>query len=518
MNIETYKNIIGDRALHNMLLQTLSVLLLFLGGYIPLRIIKGKMSASRRLLLSYPLGISLFSVSGLLLLITGIRFDLKDVIIVWGIIIIGVIVYGRTHGKDKRLDAGGDDVVNINPKSVLVPILIIGIAFISCSGLIPQIVSNDSVYYYSVYPSILSSEGYLSASLDKFLTDVGQATAVLESLPFLMGFDESFGIQHFLNFNFIALFFAAVYEAAEGKEGEESGFEKGRILFAAAVTLFLLTSEPFIVMSTWILSNAYYMELMFIAFFLIYRWNREKEPDPDYDFTLFFIIAMLTMCRMEGGVMVTVMAAAASTLPMEKGRLIKIFWVPLAVLITGYYVNLFLKMGVNPLYSFLDIKSALLMGMMILALLVYIILIREKLPAPYLAPGILGALTAGNLLLLLVNHERYITNLRAFISNIRAGNGWGIFFIMILIYTGLFIYECIRRRFKNLPFRAFFPAAMALTVIAVCFARGGVLAVRTSDSGNRVLMELTPVIIFSVAAFFAESRRDKDIEDAGRDE
>ncbi len=515
MNIETYKNIIGERALNNMLLQTLTIFFLFLGGYIPLRILKGKMSVFWRLLLSYPLGLSLCSVSGLLLLITGVRFDLKDLVIVWGLIITCIIVWKARFNKEKSGSADGPGVVNINWKAFLIPVLIIGLALFASSGILPQIVSNDSVYYYSVYPSILSSEGYLSVSLDKFLTDVGQATAVLESLPFLIGFDESFGIRHFLNLDFIALFFAAVYEITETKVGEESLSFKKRILFAGAVTLFLLTSEPFIVMSTWVLSNAYYMEFMFIAFFLIYRRRAGEEQAPDYDFTLFFIISMLTMCRMEGGVIVFVIAAASSALPLKKGRLIKLFWVPLAVLITGYYVNLFLKMGVNPLYSFLDIKAALLMILMILVLLVYIIFIREKLPAEYRAPLLLGALIFGNILLLIVNPGRYITNIRAFISNIRAGNGWGIFFIMILIYTGLFIFECVTRRLRNIPFRAFFPAAMALTVIAVCFARGGVLAVRTSDSGNRVLMELTPVIIFSVAAFFTDSFKEKDVKDAG---
>ena len=55
------------------------------------------------------------------------------------------------------------------------------------------------------------------------------------------------------------------------------------------------------------------------------------------------------------------------------------------------------------------------------------------------------------------------------------------------------------RRFRSQsPAKRFLPAALVLTIFAVCFARGGVLAVRTSDSGNRVLMEIVPLLTFAV--------------------
>ena len=42
-------------------------------------------------------------------------------------------------------------------------------------------------------------------------------------------------------------------------------------------------------------------------------------------------------------------------------------------------------------------------------------------------------------------------------------------------------------------------AAFVLAVVAVCWARGGMLVVRTSDSGNRVLLTAVPLIVFAIA-------------------
>ncbi len=491
MTSEIYKNIIGNTAGMFMLRQTLAILLLYLAGYLLIGLIREEMDGRTQALLSYPLGISVFSVLGFLLLITGIRFSMANILISYFILVGIIFVY--------RVRSGRGIVFPRLPyrlSFILIP------AVIAASGLPPQIISNDSVYYYSVYPSILVSDGFLSPSLDKFLTDVGQTTAVLESLPFMMGFDETFGIQHFLNLNFIIVFYEAVYGRAKKDSSR-------RFCFLAAVlcTLFLLTSEPFIVLSSWILSNAYFMELFFIVFLLLIRTADEEKAAPEYDFILFFLIAMLTMCRMEGGVLIFVLSLCISLTGITKGRMIKLFILPLSVMEFGYYVNLYLRMGVNPLYSFLDIRTAVIMAALIFLLFVYIMFLRERLPKGYLPVLILSLLILGNMGLLFINRERYLTNLRAFIMNIRLGNGWGVFGVVIAAYVLIFAFSCVDRRFKDIPVEIFLPAALALTVFGVCFARGGVLAVRTSDSGNRVLMELTPVIVYSVFCWASDRVR-----------
>ena len=482
MTLDIYKNLIGSNAGMYMLRQTLTILLLYIGGYTLISLVKKEMDHRAHALLSYPLGISVFSVLGFLLLITGIRFNLLNILISYACLTGIIMVYRVKSGRGVAI-----------PRLPYRLSLMIIPAAIAASGLLPQIISNDSVYYYSVYPSILVSDGFLSPALDKFLTDVGQTTAVLESLPFMAGFDETFGIQHFLSLNFVPLFFDAVYECT-GKDSKRLF----RFTAAALCTLFLLTSEPFIVLSSWILSNAYFMELFFIAFILLIKTADEEKTAPEYDLILFFLIAMLIMCRMEGGVLVFVLSLCFSSTRISKGRMIRLFAIPLSVMELGYYVNLYFRMGVNPLYSFLDIRTAAIMAALIILLFVYIIFIRDRLPKDLLPALILGLLLIGNTGLMIINRTRYLTNLKAFILNIRQGNGWGIFFIMIVSYILIFAFECVRRRFKDISPEIFIPAALTLAIFGVCFARGGVLAVRTSDSGNRVLMEMTPLIVYSI--------------------
>jgi len=502
MILEIYKNLMDPSAGTYMLNQVLTILVLFLAGFAPVMLIREKISMKWALLLSFPVGLSIYSVLGFLLLITGIRFQVKEIFIAYVVLFLMVMI--RRAGSRNKVNINHQSMVNINPDLQVyikylplipaVSALVVIPALIACSGVLPQTVTNDSVYYYSVYPSILVHDGFYTASLDKFLTDVGQTTAIIQCLPFMFGYDETFGIQHFFNYNFILIFFTALYDEFKVNGGDK----KNRIILPFLCTLFLITSEPFIVLSGWILSNAYFMGSFFILTCLFIKTSGEEKLSADYVLIMVFISAMLIMSRMEGGVMVFILALALSSLDVEGKRLLLIFGLPLGVMELGYYVNLYLKIGINPLYSFLDMKTAIIMTGMIAAFIVYIMFIRDRLPKGYIPLLLTLMLILGNLGLLIINHERYLTNIKAFIMNIRLGNGWGSFAIMILIYILILAYEVIRRRFKDIPVEVFLPAVMVLTVFAVCFARGGVLAVRTSDSGNRVLMEMVPVIAWCV--------------------
>ncbi len=528
MDIYAYRNIIGSRESFYFLRQVMVIVGLFTAGLIPAGVIRKRLPGKRDMLLAFPLGLSLFGVSGFLLLIFGVRLSVHNIIVLYILLMAAFIAYVRLrpcdagqqlYFEDEEVPAGdlpdkGSFKEAENKKNSCRDAafaaagyaVVILAALFSCSGILSQIVTNDSVYYYSMYPSILVHDGFISASLDKYLTDVGQTTAVIQCLPFLFDFDQSFGIQHFLNINFILIFFTGLYEAFSGfYDLCKPGFSLAASLLG---TLFLVSCEPFIVLSKWILSNVYFMDFLFIVFLLELtaggggRGSDNTFPDRAeerlLDFRILFMSAFLIMSRMEGGVLVFVLALAFSVLPIGKEKLLIHFALPLCIMEVGYYGMIYLRIGIDPLYSFLDPKTALLMVGLIVALMVYIILIRDRIKNAYLPLLLLILLTLGNAGLLFINSGRYLTNLKAFFLNVRLGNGWGLFLIVIVIYCIMLIYELVRRRGRDIPVVLFLPAALVLAVIAVCFARGGVLAVRTSDSGNRVLMEIVPLLVFSV--------------------
>ena len=466
-----------------MLREILTILGLFAAGFIPLRLLKDRIDTVRELLLSFPLGLSIYSTAGFLLLVSGVGFNMRGILVIYVLLLAAVFIL---RNKEKRPSDTVLTIAGFMAAAVL--------SAIACSGILSQYVTNDSVYYYSMYPSILVKDGVLSPALDKFLTDVGQTTAIVQSLPFMLGFDETFGIQHFLNFNFVLIFFRTVFDCTGGLN-DRKGL---RFMLSALGTLFLITSEPFLVLSKWVLSNVYFMDILFILVIISLKAGKEENISRDYAFVIILLTSMLTMCRMEGGVMVFVLALSLSVLPFGKRDMLILYGIPLAVMELTYYGTIYLKIGVDPLYSFLSIKTVLMMAGLILVYFVYIIFIRERLDKGIVPLLILIALSAGNLGLLAINHIRYIADIRAFILNIRLGNGWGAFVIVMALYAVLFLADLIRSVGRGLSPEQFLPAALILTVFAVCFARGGVLAVRTSDSGNRVLMETVPFLVFSV--------------------
>ena len=62
-------------------------------------------------------------------------------------------------------------------------VIVFTVALVCCSGLLPISISNDSYYYYSVFPQTIVKEGFYQRCYDVFLTDVGQASAVIGTLP-----------------------------------------------------------------------------------------------------------------------------------------------------------------------------------------------------------------------------------------------------------------------------------------------------------------------------------------------
>ena len=420
MVTEAYKNITADTGTLFMLRQVLTILGLFAAGFIPLRLLRERIDTVWVLLLSFPIGLSIYSVAGFLLLVCGVGFGIPGILILYVLLIVAAFLL-----RNKQGEKGQYDIALTVGGSVTVAVL----SVVACSGLLSQYVTNDSVYYYSMYPSILVKDGFLSPALDKFLTDVGQTTAVIQSLPFMMGFDETFGIQHFFNFNFVLIFFRALFDSTEILK-DKKGL---RIMLSAAGTLFLVTSEPFIVLSKWVLSNVYFMDFLFILVLISLKAAKDERVSRDYAFLIILLASMLTMCRMEGGVMVFVIALTLSVLPFGKRDMLILYGLPLALMELSYYGTIYLKIGVDPLYSFLSIKTVLMMAGLIFLYFVYIIFVRERLDKGIVLLLLFIALLAGNLGLLAINHSRYIADIRAFILNIRLGNGWGIFVIVMAV-------------------------------------------------------------------------------------
>ena len=161
---------------------------------------------------------------------------------------------------------------------------------------------------------------------------------------------------------------------------------------------------------------------------------------------------------------------------------------------------LYLRMGVDPVYSFLDVKKALAITLGLIAVLIFILFIRDRvLDIRFIRERyrlmIIFLLILGNGAFLAVNPDRYISNLLTIYRNIRLGHGWGYFGIFMVLAGVLIAVDVVRGGFKDMAFLDFVWVCFILTIIAACWARGGALRMGVGDSGNRIMMETVPLTV-----------------------
>ncbi|MBR6329719.1 MAG: hypothetical protein IKR68_08765 [Lachnospiraceae bacterium] len=474
------------------------------------KLAKGSVKRSMwRLMLAYPTGLALWGVMGFILLVFKIPFGRVTMFLSY-MLIFSILGYFYLDTKK-----------NFNfektrfKHQLITAFVVFLLALICCSGLFRISISNDSYYYYSLYPQTLAIEGGYIRSFDVFLTDVGQISAIIGTLPWFFGFEETVGIQLFLSFNLVGLYCLGVYEMGfmrmPGKA--DIGIGKRRITNAISVlsSLMLMAASPFFVLTRWILANAYFMTYFFIAFLLTIKLAEKEYVTGRRDRVLLTIyIATLSMLRMEGGMFACLLVLCACSLDLSDRILLQNYVLPVALTQILYYSAVYLELRVDPLYSFLSLTNVFIMLAVLAAVAVYIRFFRGKrllTIQKHYTWVLLGGLALGNLVIAVISPERYMGNLGFFVQNIVHQNGWGPFGVLIpaallLLPVGLDLRE-------EIEFPVLFTLGYVLFTVALCWARNGTLRVGIGDSGNRVLMQIAPFVIYTLTGLLIERSNGK---------
>ena len=466
--------------------QFLLTVLLWLYGYILIKLIyreKSRDALIMRCLLAFPLALCVFGITSFTGLVAGIPFEALPVTGGMALVLI-IAVFLRM----KELGA-------IFEKSLKTDLVAAGIvmitAFISVSGIISVGISNDSMYYYHMYPNALVYFGGYRASFDTFLTDAGQGSAIINALPALFGFDEAFGIQTFFNMDFLLLFAYAVYHETEGYADN-----KKRFLITLLAFLSLVTAMPFIIISKWTIANVYFMEYMFILVYLMMRYEDKIKEDRGLLFCMALFSLMLSILRIEGAVFVLMLILCFSTLKYTGPELAACFLLPAGLLQAGYYIRIYFTMNMRSEANFMSLKNLMIMIAFFAFVLIYLIFVRGKL-FPWISGHFKGALilflVLVNLLLFLLDRSLYTANLKAFALNLYKQSGWSVFPAVIL--AG---YLLLHKKGKGMNLFDLTAVSYVLMTVAVCFARGGEMRESYADSGNRVLMQVVPLFVFAL--------------------
>lgn len=476
--------------------QFLTIIALFIYGYFYLVILSDKNEEDRvlKILLSFPMGLSAFSVVAYIMVTFGIRYNVWTLEIACFITAaVAYVILKKKCGKEviiDRIKTGFGMVVT--RWGVIALAIVILAAALATSGIFSVTVSNDSMYNYSFYPRAIVYFGGLRVNFDTFLTDVGQGCALINTLPFLFGFNETFGIQHMLNFSFIGLFYAAIFEGFKGVP--KIGIKMSHMLSLLCTSL-LVCSLPFVLISKWILANDYFAVFMFICVYLATKVASERHLSVA---VLGIFIAALSIVRIEGGVFAALFVLLISTFEYSNKELGLYMLCPVIFLHTSYAARIFMTMDITAPYKFLTPVKALLMIGIMAAVLVYLLLIRGRLFNKFfghlrliLVVGLVGL----NGLLFINNPSVYRGNLNAFIGNVMYNGGWG---VVVAVVVSVYVI-CLFNGFE-VGYWDFMTFTYLLYSIAVSFMRENGLQLGAGDSGNRVLLQVVPMLLFAAVS------------------
>ena len=308
---------------------------------------------------------------------------------------------------------------------------------------------------------------------------------------FFYGFAEIFGVQTLLNINFLAFFAYAVQSYASTRLDKKNTYV---ITFVSIV--MLVTSMPFILMSRWLMANAFFMEYMAVILYFAYEFSLKEETDRADLLVLAVLITGLSIMRMEGALNAGVLILSIMMLKFKSKDIALYFLSPVLILQSLYLYRIFIKITLHTKIQFMTKEKAVVLIAFLIIIMLYALLIRnrlsEKLEKNYGYLLVLS-LIAVNLVILVYDRSGYIINLKAFIFNMLKNSGWGLFVPFVI---GVFI--LIPKKSIKINYFDISVVCYILITIIAGWARGDNLYESFGDSGNRIMIQAVPVILFAL--------------------
>lgn len=475
------------------IMQIIAILILFTYGFLLLRAMKKTLSNYWVIVLAFPVALASWCVCSLILLILGIPFHLLSTAIFMLLILIIIWI------QEKRI---------WNRQIILDGLYYLiygtGIAAIATSGIFPIIMSGDSYYFIMQYGYLLAKAGRISLELvGQWVTWTGHTPALIGSIAYFGGFETIWGIHHMLMISFVSTVALFLYENLKHR------FKKKALWISCFLTAFIFYLPPVRFLSAYVIANAYFMVYMFLLFCLSLKVEQAvTEEQKFYGLLISLFSIMLSMSRPEGGATVCFLILCLSCLKLANGFLIKYLMIPNGVVLLGFYLKLWSLGSFHAdEWAMLDYKTVAIILAIWTILFLYLCFIRNKRLLKlqnHVEMNIFIALSAGSLLLMLIDTEKYIGNLQVILYNL-ANETWGYVPWFLLLGSILLVKKGVSFTFKELFWLGFI-----LFNIDICWGRDHMLRIGTGDSCNRILFSVVPVIICSMVISLMEVKCEKN--------
>ncbi|MDO4189942.1 MAG: hypothetical protein Q4D29_13235, partial [Lachnospiraceae bacterium] len=242
------------------------------------------------------------------------------------------------------------------------------------------------------------------------------------------------------------------------------------------------------------MANAFFMEYMVIVCIVAYKYSgTAKKQD------LIIIAVLLTglsIMRIEGALYVGVIILCIMMLKYNNLDIVKYFVCPMTVLQILYLLRIFAFMTLHTFAQFMTKEKAIILIAFLAMIIIYNLVVRDRLFAKYKKyyPVVitLGLLVI-NVLALIYKTDRYIANLKAFSANLLRNSGWGLFVPFVI---GVLI--LVPKKSIKVSYFDYVAICYVLLAVIAGWARGDALVENFGDSGNRIMIQAVPIILFAL--------------------
>lgn len=515
--------------------QVLALLLLFVIGYVFLKVIQHHLSELWVCLLAFPTAVCLWCFCSEFLLLADFTYRFWRVCFLMGAGILACYVFrrlrhiplqpvslpadqaharstisgcGRVAAYDWIAAYGRIAAYGSIAAYGRIAAVVVGVCCLVSTGWTYVLLNYDSYFYFSDYGKALTlMMSYKDIVSDNsfVLTNIGQFLPLVSSYMTYWGLDSGAPVLGFFTVNLFAAFAVAVYEQVRAR------FSAKRAACYAGFSLLLLASCSFFFLYThWILSNTY---ILFYLFFLFYlgeeHWN---TPSVDRALLIGFYALAVTMLRKEGLIIICFVFICYSLRKLYSPWILALLFLPSAAYQLFYiywlrhiiYARTALALGTSLLSN--NFMKLLLLG--VAGTFVYVLLLHflaERILKRYLPHAMTLFLIAALCYFMTESLTRSIDFVDAWLRNF-SGFGFGFCMLQILLLVTLVLLA------QHLPAAAsdksnsrtqlrygytwFFVLGNVLVTLII-YRQKGNLEVGIDNSGLRSLYQIIPVFYYA---------------------
>lgn len=382
-------------------------------------------------------------------------------------------------------------------KSMFKLLGIYSLVFVNICILLPHVIGAEFSYdsfKYLKYGLMLGEHGGLAAAgiTGEMVSSYALFVPSMNAMSVIFNFSES---NTFITIMYACFFGIFAYELTAVMK--ENGLHKRLWLPVALAVIMMVSTCTFMTLGTWHLNNGPAAVILFLLAITLHHCIKTK--DLGYAVISAVLISALILSRVEMPLYCALLLIIISTLSVTKKQMLIMFVIPVSVLAV-YYVGFFAQYGFSIDTAFLSVGRALPIIMIYIAVGIYLLLIWRRYLLKiqkYIFSIICVAMIIVFIGLSLLQPSKSAHNLYIIVWHTLYANYWGYAWHVML---GLMPVVCLTIRRKQLvniaPVIKRIAITYALFIIIIFLFRQVPLRYGDGDSGNRLIAQFFPFIVF----------------------